>query len=147
MHRSLSGNRVQRQDLLLFAGGGDIDGFEANWWHVNGSRHGIPRTLHRLSGISGRQGELIGVVIRVGRSITGVVEKMLPTDLRCSRESVLLVGPPNSGKTTVLREFARLLSDQEIRGNHSSNTTCLTTCLTHAFFKSCEYCETFNYPY
>merc|ERR1712137_1239154 len=90
-------------------------GFKKEWWHRNGSRHGIPQTLHRISGISGRSGDLIGVVIRVGRTVTGIVEKMLPQEFRGSPESILLVGPPNSGKTTVLREFARLISNQDNR--------------------------------
>lgn len=108
-------HRVTAVDLQLFAGDTDVNGFEEGWWHVNGGRHGVPRTLHRLSGISGRQGELIGVVFRIGRTITGVVERMLPASVRSTSDSILLIGPPNSGKTTVLREFARLLSDRDDR--------------------------------
>lgn len=108
-------HKVTECDLQLFAGDTDIHDYRRGWWQQNGSRMGIPSTLHRLSGISARQGELIGVVVRVGRTVTGIVERMLPEELRRSPESVLLVGPPNSGKTTVLREFARLLSDQDNR--------------------------------
>lgn len=108
-------HRVMGNDLQLFAGEVDIEGFQKGWWHNNGSRHGIPGTLHRISGISGRSGELIGVVMRIGRTITGIIEKMLPEDWRCTSDSILLIGPPNSGKTTVLREFARVLSDQDNR--------------------------------
>ena len=75
-----------------------------------GSRFGIPRTLHRVSGIAGRTLKLIGVVIRIGRTIGGVVQRMLPPALLSSRDSILIIGPPNSGKTTILRELSRHLS-------------------------------------
>lgn len=89
--------------------------FPNAWWLESGSRFGIPRTLHRVSGIAGRTHKLIGVIIRIGRSIGGVVQRMLPPSLIVSGRSVLIIGPPNSGKTTVLRDFARHLS--EVRGN------------------------------
>lgn len=111
----LRNHRVNEQDLELFCGQKNPADFRDGWWHQNGSRLGIKGTLHRLSGISGRKRSLIGVVIRVGRTITGTVERMLPEELRKLRESVLLIGPPNSGKTTVLREFARLFSDHDDR--------------------------------
>lgn len=107
-------HKVTTLDLKLWAGDADVS-TRGGWWNYNGGRQGIPRTLHRLSGISGRQGELIGVVLRIGRTIPGAVERMLPESLRSSANSILLVGPPNSGKTTVLREFARLLSDHDDR--------------------------------
>eukprot|EP00931_Biecheleriopsis_adriatica_P101018 TRINITY_DN76246_c0_g1_i1.p1 TRINITY_DN76246_c0_g1~~TRINITY_DN76246_c0_g1_i1.p1 ORF type:complete len:550 (-),score=86.25 TRINITY_DN76246_c0_g1_i1:298-1947(-) len=106
-------HKVRKEDLLLFSGEKNPDSFRGGWWHENGSRYGLPGTLHRVSGISGRHHDLIGVIIRVGRTVEGTVEKMLPSELRRSASSILLVGPPNSGKTTVLREFARMLSDQD----------------------------------
>ena len=85
--------------------------FPPQWWLESGSRFGIPRTLHRVSGIPGRTRALIGVIVRIGRSIGGVVQRMLPPALVVSGKSILIIGPPNSGKTTVLRDLARLLSE------------------------------------
>jgi stage III sporulation protein SpoIIIAA len=73
------------------------------------NRSGIERTLHRISAIRNRGGEVIGITCRVGRAIRGsarVVE-----DLAIAGKSVLLVGRPGVGKTTILRELARVLAD------------------------------------
>ena len=73
------------------------------------NRSGIERTLHRISAIRNRGGTVIGLTCRVGRAVQGsarVVE-----DLALSGKSVLLVGRPGVGKTTVLRELARVLAD------------------------------------
>jgi stage III sporulation protein SpoIIIAA len=73
------------------------------------NRAGIERTLHRISAIRNRAGEIIGLTCRVGRAIHGsarVVE-----DLAIAGNSVLLVGRPGVGKTTILRELARVLAD------------------------------------
>jgi stage III sporulation protein SpoIIIAA len=73
------------------------------------NRSGIERTLHRISAIRNRGGEVIGITCRVGRAIQGsarVVE-----DLAIAGKSVLLVGRPGVGKTTILRELARVLAD------------------------------------
>jgi stage III sporulation protein SpoIIIAA len=73
------------------------------------NRSGIERTLHRISAIRNRGGAVIGLTCRVGRAVQGsarVVE-----DLALSGKSVLLVGRPGVGKTTVLRELARVLAE------------------------------------
>jgi stage III sporulation protein SpoIIIAA len=73
------------------------------------NRSGIERTLHRISAIRNREGTVIGLTCRVGRAVPGsarVVE-----DLALSGKSVLLVGRPGVGKTTVLRELARVLAE------------------------------------
>jgi stage III sporulation protein SpoIIIAA len=73
------------------------------------NRSGIERTLHRISAIRNRGGTVIGLTCRVGRAVRGsarVVE-----DLALSGKSVLLVGRPGVGKTTVLRELARVLAE------------------------------------
>jgi stage III sporulation protein SpoIIIAA len=73
------------------------------------NRSGIERTLHRISAIRNRGGTVIGLTCRVGRAVQGsarVVE-----DLALSGKSVLLVGRPGVGKTTVLRELARVLAE------------------------------------
>ncbi|MCA9798198.1 MAG: AAA family ATPase [Cyanobacteria bacterium HKST-UBA04] len=74
------------------------------------NRGGIARTLHRISAIRNRQGDIIGLTCRVGKAITGTITPI--KDLIESGKSVLLLGRPGSGKTTKLREVARLLSEE-----------------------------------
>lgn len=105
-------HRCGDSEMELFM---DPSMFPQDWWLESGSRFGIARTLHRVSGVAGRTHKLIGVIVRIGRSIGGVVQRMLPPALVSSGSSVLIIGPPNSGKTTVLRDLARQLSEK--RGN------------------------------
>ncbi len=74
------------------------------------NRAGIARTLHRISGMRNRRGEIIGLTCRVGRTITGTID--LIRDFVESKKSILLLGPPGVGKTTKLREMARVLADE-----------------------------------
>ncbi len=74
------------------------------------NRAGIERTLHRISAIRNRRGEIVGLTCRVGRAITGTVD--IIRDVIESGESLLLLGPPGVGKTTLLREAARVLADE-----------------------------------
>ena len=73
------------------------------------NRAGIPRTLHRISAIRNRHGTVVGLTCRVGRSIMGTVE--LVRDLVEGGKSILILGRPGVGKTTILREAARVLAD------------------------------------
>ncbi len=73
------------------------------------NRAGIERTLHRISAIRNRGGEIIGLTLRVGRAVVGTVN--IVRDVIDTGQSVLLVGRPGVGKTTLLREAARVLSD------------------------------------
>jgi stage III sporulation protein SpoIIIAA len=73
------------------------------------NRAGIERTLHRISALRNRLGEIIGVTCRVGRAVYGTVE--IVRDVIESGRSVLLLGRPGVGKTTLLREAARVLAD------------------------------------
>lgn len=73
------------------------------------NRAGIERTLHRISVIRNRTGEPVGLTCRVGRAVYGSVR--LIHDLVESGQSVLLLGRPGVGKTTMLREVARVLAD------------------------------------
>ncbi|HEV8338886.1 MAG TPA: R3H domain-containing nucleic acid-binding protein [bacterium] len=73
------------------------------------NRAGIERTLHRISGIRNRQGEVIGLTCRVGRAVFGTVD--IVRDVIEGGRSILLLGRPGVGKTTLLREAARVLSD------------------------------------
>ncbi len=74
------------------------------------NRAGIPRTLHRVSAIRNRQGEIVGLTCRVGRFVTGTIDAI--QDLFDSGKSVLLLGRPGVGKTTKLREVAKLMADK-----------------------------------
>lgn len=74
------------------------------------NRAGIPRTLHRISAMRNRQGEIIGLTCRVGKVVTGTIEAI--QDLVESGKSILLLGRPGVGKTTKLREIAKLLSEK-----------------------------------
>ena len=73
------------------------------------NRAGIERTLHRVSAIRNRKGEIIGLSCRVGRAVSGTIG--IIWDLVESGKSILLVGRPGVGKTTMLREIARVLAD------------------------------------
>lgn len=73
------------------------------------NRSGIPGTLHRISGIRNRKGNVIGLTCRIGRAITGTIDCI--KDLVQTGKSILLLGKPGVGKTTKLREIARMLSD------------------------------------
>src|SRR4051794_16740254 len=74
------------------------------------NRAGIERTLHRISAIRNRVGEVIGLTCRVGRAVFGTVD--IIEDLVESGRSVLIMGRPGIGKTTMLREAARVLADE-----------------------------------
>lgn len=74
------------------------------------NRAGIERTLHRISAIRNRQGEIIGLTCRVGRAVFGTVD--IIRDVIESGNSILLLGRPGVGKTTLLREAARVSADE-----------------------------------
>jgi stage III sporulation protein SpoIIIAA len=73
------------------------------------NRAGIERTLHRISAIRNRRGRIVGLTCRVGRAVFGTIK--IIEDLILSGKSVLLLGRPGVGKTTMLREVARVLAD------------------------------------
>lgn len=73
------------------------------------NRAGIERTLHRISAIRNRKGDVIGLTCRVGRAVYGAIE--IIKDIVDSERSILLLGRPGVGKTTLLREAARLRSE------------------------------------
>ena len=77
------------------------------------NRAGIERTLHRISAIRNRAGVIIGLTLRVGRAVYGTIRVI--EDLIMSSKSVLLLGKPGVGKTTMLREVARVLADDAHR--------------------------------
>lgn len=73
------------------------------------NRAGIERTLHRISCIRNRRGRIVGLTCRIGRAIYGTIRVI--NDLVMSGQSILLLGRPGVGKTTMLREVARVLAD------------------------------------
>jgi stage III sporulation protein SpoIIIAA len=73
------------------------------------NRAGLERTLHRISAIRNRVGDIIGLTCRVGRAVFGTVDIL--RDVIESGASILLLGRPGVGKTTILREAARVLAD------------------------------------
>lgn len=74
------------------------------------NRSGIERTLHRISSIRNRKGNIIGLTCRVGRAIFGTIS--IIRDLLETNQSLLLLGKPGVGKTTAIREIARVLADE-----------------------------------
>jgi stage III sporulation protein SpoIIIAA len=73
------------------------------------NRAGLERTLHRISAIRNRRGEIVGLTCRVGRAVYGTTD--IIKDLIESGKSLLILGRPGVGKTTMLREAARILAD------------------------------------
>jgi stage III sporulation protein SpoIIIAA len=98
---NLSNQPVTREDLDAVIGA--VGEFGAD------NRAGIEGTLHRISAIRNRRGEIIGLTLRVGRAVFGTID--LIRDLVESGKSLLLLGRPGVGKTTKLREVARVLAD------------------------------------
>ncbi|MEG3935079.1 R3H domain-containing nucleic acid-binding protein [Microcoleus sp. T3_B1] len=78
--------------------------------HFGGdNRAGIEQTLHRISALRNRSGEIIGLTLRVGRAVFGTIG--IIRDLVETGQSILMLGRPGVGKTTALREIARVLAD------------------------------------
>jgi stage III sporulation protein SpoIIIAA len=76
----------------------------------NENRAGIERTLHRISCIRNRQFLINGLTCRVGRAVFGIISVI--RDLLESEKSILILGKPGVGKTTIIREIARILADE-----------------------------------
>ena len=75
------------------------------------NRAGIERTLHRISAIRNRQGRIVGLTCRVGRAVYGTIDMI--RDIVESGKSIMLLGRPGVGKTTLLREVARVLAEEK----------------------------------
>jgi stage III sporulation protein SpoIIIAA len=77
------------------------------------NRAGIERTLHRISAIRNRHSKIVGLTCRVGRALEGTID--IIDDIVRSGQSILILGKPGVGKTTKLREVARVLADEAMK--------------------------------
>jgi stage III sporulation protein AA len=75
------------------------------------NRAGLERTLHRISAIRNRRGDIVGLTCRVGRAVYGTIDIL--QDLINQGKSLLILGRPGVGKTTMLREAARILAESK----------------------------------
>ncbi|MGB9613375.1 MAG: R3H domain-containing nucleic acid-binding protein, partial [Candidatus Margulisiibacteriota bacterium] len=98
----LPGDNITQEDIDYVVG--KVGKFTSD------NRAGIERTLHRISCMRNRTGKIIGLTCRVGRAIFGTID--IIRDVIESGKNTLFLGPPGIGKTTKLREAARILSDQ-----------------------------------
>jgi stage III sporulation protein SpoIIIAA len=99
---SLSASAVTREDIEYAVS--RVGAFSDD------NRAGIERTLHRISAIRNRQGRIVGLTCRIGRSVYGTVD--IIRDIVEMGKSILFLGRPGIGKTTKLREVARVLADE-----------------------------------
>ncbi|KAF0111290.1 MAG: hypothetical protein FD147_1041 [Chloroflexi bacterium] len=99
----LSKEEVSRTDIDFVVS--RIGEFDAD------NRAGLERTLHRISAIRNRHNTIVGLTCRVGRAVYGTIE--IIQDLVESGKSILLLGKPGIGKTTMLRESARILAEKK----------------------------------
>lgn len=99
----LSQEEVDREDIDFVVT--RIGDFDAD------NRAGMERTLHRISAIRNRRGHIVGLTCRVGRAVYGTID--IIQDLVESGQSILLLGKPGIGKTTMLRESARILAEKK----------------------------------
>lgn len=99
----LSELEITREDLDSVVE--NIGSFDAD------NRAGMERTLHRISAIRNRRGAVVGLTCRVGRAVYGTIDIL--EDLIESGQSILMLGPPGVGKTTMLREAARVLAESK----------------------------------
>ena len=99
----LSKDDVTKNDIKFIVN--RIGNFDAD------NRAGLPRTLHRIAAIRNRIGKIVGLTCRVGRAVYGTTD--IVKDLIESGRSLLILGRPGVGKTTMLREAARILAENK----------------------------------
>jgi len=101
--KQLSEGEISREEIDFVTA--RIGEFDAD------NRAGLERTLHRISAIRNRRGHIVGLTCRVGRAVYGTID--IIQDLIESEKSILLLGRPGIGKTTMLREAARMLAEKK----------------------------------
>jgi stage III sporulation protein SpoIIIAA len=99
----LSDREVTREDIDAMTA--RIGSFDAD------NRAGMERTLHRISAIRNRRGEVVGLTVRIGRAVYGTID--IIEELIKSGKNILMLGAPGVGKTTMLREAARVLAEEK----------------------------------
>ncbi len=99
----LAPNEISRADIDYVVT--RIGDFDAD------NRAGMERTLHRISCIRNRRGQIVGLTCRVGRAVYGTID--IIQDIIESGKSLLMLGRPGVGKTTMLREAARILAEKK----------------------------------
>ncbi|MCP4425093.1 MAG: AAA family ATPase [Chloroflexi bacterium] len=98
--RTLHPDEITQAEINIVVNGiGDFD---------DDNRAGIARTLHRIAGIRNRRGQVVGLTCRVGRAVYGTID--IIEEIVEEGHSILLLGRPGVGKTTMLREMARILA-------------------------------------
>ena len=101
----------------------------------NNNRIGLDGQLHRISLIRNRSNRVYGITLRIGRAVYGQANTIIDLLTSKSKPSILVLGPPGTGKTTLIREMARITSEfshvcvvdtsNEIGGNGDTPHSCL----------------------
>ena len=114
---TLSDQEVAQSDIDLVVA--RIGEFDAD------NRAGMERTLHRISAIRNRRGHVVGLTCRVGRAVYGTID--IIEDIIASGKSILMLGRPGVGKTTMLREAARVLAEGSAPGRSRKRVVIVDT--------------------
>lgn len=78
---------------------------------AGGNRAGVAGTAVTENGCVSSVRDIGFINLRIAREIKGAADEIVRTEFAHGLRSVIIAGPPASGKTTVLRDLARQLSD------------------------------------
>jgi len=101
---------VDQEDIDSIVGSEGVGGYDS---FGTDNRAGIPGCLHRISAMKNREGMIYGLTLRVGRTVAGTAHMIGDILFGMPTKSVLVMGEPGSGKTTIVRELARCLAEKE----------------------------------